>query len=33
MPAGGDRQGEGKKPSVVQVMKYKLEKMEGVKES
>jgi len=30
MLVGGDRQGGGKKPSVVQVMKHKLEKMEDV---
>ena len=33
MLVGGDRQGGGKEPSIMQVMKYKLEKMEGVKES
>ena len=27
MLVGGDRQGGGKEPSVMQVMKYKLEKM------
>ena len=30
MSVGGDRQGEGKEPSVIQTMKQKLEKMEGV---
>jgi len=30
---GRDKQSEGKKPSVVQVMKHKLEKMEDVRES
>jgi len=27
MPVGGDRQGGGKEPSVMQAMKQKLEKM------
>ena len=30
MPVGGDRQGGGKGPSVIQAMKYKLEKMKDV---
>ena len=30
MPVGGDRQGGGKEPSVIQAMKQKLEKMKGV---
>jgi hypothetical protein len=30
MSLGRDRQGGGEKPSVVQVMKYKLENMEDV---